>query len=103
MSALRIGPVIVAAALALVPAPAAGWGTVEHQQIGRLAYTQACADLTAAAAALKSPAPGIGSRLEIACGRNLATTADIYGDATDRKSTRLNSSHSLTSRMPSSA
>ena len=65
-----------------MPAPAAGWGTVEHQQIGRVAYTQACADLATAVAALKSPAPGIGTRLEIACGRNVATTADIYGDAT---------------------
>ena len=66
----------------LMPATAAGWGTLEHQQIGSVAYTQACAELTASAAAMKSPAPGIATRLEIACGRNVATTADIYGDAT---------------------
>ncbi len=73
---------LVVAVATLTPATAAAWGTAEHQQIGRVAYTQACADLAATAAAMKSPAPGIGTRLEIACGRNLATTADIYGDAT---------------------
>jgi hypothetical protein len=83
VSALRIEPLVVAAAVAtLMPATAAGWGTGEHQQIGRQAYTQACAALVAAAAAMKSPAPGIGTRLDIACGRNLTTTADVYGDAT---------------------
>jgi hypothetical protein len=82
VSALRIGPAVVAAAVALVPATVVGWGTVEHQQIGRTAYTQACAEITASVTAMKTPAPGVGTRLEIACGRNAATMADIYGDAT---------------------
>ena len=83
MSALRIGLLVLAAGVTtFMPATAEGWGTGEHQQIGRTAYTQACADLTAAAAAIKSPAPGMATRLDIACGRNMATTADIYGDAT---------------------
>ena len=73
---------VIAAAVALMPARAAGWGTVEHRQIGSTAYTQACAEITASVAAMKTPASGVGTRLEIACGRNTAAMADIYGDAT---------------------
>ena len=65
-----------------MPATAVGWGTVEHQQLGSVAYTQACADITASVTAMKTPAPGIGTRLDIACGSNTAAMADIYGDAT---------------------
>jgi hypothetical protein len=72
---------VVVGALALLPATASGWGTAEHQQLGRTSYLQACTQLTAAAAA-KSPLPAIATRLEIACGRNVAAVADIYGDAT---------------------
>jgi hypothetical protein len=82
VSALRIGPGVVAAAVALAPATAVGWATTEHQQIGRLAYAQACVEITSAAAATKASVPGVATRLEIACGRNSATMADIYGDAT---------------------
>jgi hypothetical protein len=82
VSALRIGPVIVAAAVALAPATAAAWGTAEHQQIGRVAYMVACAEITSVDAAAKSSLMGSGTRLEIACGRNTATLAEIYGDAT---------------------
>ena len=39
----------------------------------------------------------------IAKNATVATTAYIHGPAIDRKSTRLNSSHSSVSRMPSSA
>src|SRR5213083_1198954 len=41
------------------------------------------------------PKEGLGSELEV--------TAIVKGTKKDRKSTRLNSSHSLLSRMPSSA
>ena len=73
---------MVAVAAALAPATAEAWETVEHQQIGRVAYTLACAEITSAVAAMKSSPTGVGTRLEIACGRNTATLAEIYGDAT---------------------
>lgn len=90
MSALRIEPAIVAvvlpvvlaAAVVVAPATAAAWATTEHQQIGRVAYTRACAEIASAVAATKSPPADLATRLEIACGRNAATLAEIYGDAT---------------------
>ena len=82
VSALRISPAVVTAAVALAPATASGWATTEHQQIGRTSYTQACAEIASAAAATKALLPGVATRLEIACGRNTATMAEIYGDAT---------------------
>jgi hypothetical protein len=82
MASSRIGPLLAVAGVLLAPATAAGWGTLEHQQIGQTAYEQACADIATAVAAQKPAPPGVGTRLEIACGRNMATVADIYGDAT---------------------
>ncbi|HEY7371663.1 MAG TPA: hypothetical protein VIF57_05745 [Polyangia bacterium] len=64
------------------PATARAWGTTEHQEIGRAGYLRACADLTSAVTAKGAPPPAVAARLEIACGRNLATAAEIYGDAT---------------------
>ena len=43
------------------------------------------------------------TRLRINAGLSVKDLADIFGFATDRKSTRLNSSHTDISRMPSSA
>ena len=81
-ASFRVGPLLVAAGLLLVPATAAGWATSEHQQLGRTAYAQACREITAAVTARASPAPGVGTRLEMACGRNAEEQAEIYGDAT---------------------
>jgi hypothetical protein len=77
----RVWPLLVAAGV-LVPATAAGWGTAEHQQLGRTAYAQACQEIAAAVAARASRERGVGNRAEMACGRNAAALADIYGDAT---------------------
>lgn len=73
---------VVGAAVTLWPVAAGAWGTVEHKQLGRTSYLQACVQLAAAVAAVKSPSAGIAKRLEIACGRNVEAQADIYGDAT---------------------
>ena len=67
----------IAVAAALAPATAEAWATVEHQQIGRVAYSLACAEITSVVAAMKSSPTGVGTRLEIACGRNTATLAEI--------------------------
>ena len=57
-------------------------------------------------------APGVGSALSVGPGDTLGPVVasgeveglkEASGDTLDRKSTRLNSSHRLTSRMPSSA
>jgi len=83
VSALRIGcGVAVGVAIWWSPATARAWGTVEHREIGRAAYLQACADLTAEVSARGAPSPAVASRLEMVCGRNAATQAEIYGDAT---------------------
>jgi len=63
-------------------APAFGWATTEHQEIGRTAYLDACADLRAAVTARGSPGPGVGARLERVCGANLPVLARLYGDGT---------------------
>jgi hypothetical protein len=82
VGAHRIGALVAAAAVALAPARAAGWASIEHQAIGRAAYLQACHDLAAIVAARPPPSSGVALRLEEACGRNTAALADIYGDAT---------------------
>jgi hypothetical protein len=75
-------PVACAGAL-LAPRSASAWETQEHQQLGRTAYADACAELVASLAVPGAPpAPGVAGRLEIACGRNRAALADIYGSAT---------------------
>jgi hypothetical protein len=82
----RAAAALVAAAAAVVPllapARAAAWGTREHIEIGRTAYTRACADLTAALAARAAAEPAVKARLDLACGPNLEANADVYGDAT---------------------
>ncbi|HVT06758.1 MAG TPA: hypothetical protein VHM31_03580 [Polyangia bacterium] len=60
--------------------PAWGWGSAEHQEIGRAAYWRACTDL-AGEISDKGP-PGARTRFEIACGSNVQALADTYGDAT---------------------
>jgi hypothetical protein len=65
-----------------VAAPAFGWATPEHQEIGRSAYLDACADLRAAVTAGGSPSPGVAARFERVCGANLPIFARLYGDAT---------------------
>jgi hypothetical protein len=74
--------VLFAAAVLAWPRTAGAWATVEHQEIGRLSYLRACADITAAVAARAAASPAVAGRLEIACGRNLGALAEIYGDAT---------------------
>jgi hypothetical protein len=81
-ASFRMGPLLVAAGLLLVPATATGWATSEHQQLGRTAYAQACREITAEVTARASPAPSVRTRAEMACGRNADALADIYGDAT---------------------
>jgi hypothetical protein len=61
--------------------PVAAWLTPEHQEVGRIAYTRACADLQAAARA-RAPDLRVAARLERACGANLSVLARLYGDAT---------------------
>jgi hypothetical protein len=82
VSALWFRVAVVAAAVAVYPGTAWGWGTGEHQQIGRTSYLEACTQIAAAVAALKPPPSGIATRLELACGRNVDAHADIYGVAT---------------------
>jgi len=74
--------VLPAIAAAAWPATARAWATTEHQEIGRASYLRACGELAAAVTAEGAPPPAVAARLEIACGRNLATMAEIYGDAT---------------------
>jgi hypothetical protein len=62
--------------------PAFAWQSVEHQEIGRAAYLDACADLRAAVTARKSPDPRVVARLERACGTTMQVFARLYGDAT---------------------
>jgi hypothetical protein len=78
----RVWPLLVAAGVLLVPATAVGWATAEHQQLGRTAYTQACLEIAAAVASRAPREPGVDTRVEMACGRNMAALAEIYGDAT---------------------
>src|SRR5262249_6479587 len=78
-------PGTVAAALvglAAGAAPAWGWATVEHQELGTISFQRACADVATAAAAAAARDDGVRARLELACGRNLPVVAKLYGDAT---------------------
>jgi hypothetical protein len=63
------------------PSLAGAWASPEHQEIGREAYRRACAELDAVVAT-RRVSPAVTGRLEIACGKNLETLAEIYGDAT---------------------
>jgi hypothetical protein len=74
-------PIVAALVELSRAAPAAAWATVEHQEIGRAAYTSACADLRGTVAA-RAPDPRVAARLERVCGANLAVQARLYGDAT---------------------
>ena len=60
--------------------PAWGWGSAEHQEIGRTAYWRACTDLAAEISAKGTS--GARTRFEMACGSNVQALADTYGDAT---------------------
>jgi hypothetical protein len=81
--ALRIGcGLAVGLAVWWSPSAARAWATVEHQEIGRASYLQACAELSAAVAGRGAPSPAVAIRLDTVCGRTLATNAEIYGDAT---------------------
>jgi hypothetical protein len=84
--ALRIGRFVTGfvagSAALLAPARARAWGSFEHQEIGRSSYLRACEDVATAVVARAASAPGVATRLEIACGRNRAALGDIYGDAT---------------------
>jgi len=64
------------------PAPAHGWASVEHQEIGRLSYLRACAELSARIASRGPAGPQVEVRLERVCGENLPVLAKLYGDAT---------------------
>ena len=61
---------------------ARAWASVEHQEIGRVSYLRACADLTATVASRGTPDAGVKARLERVCGENLPVLAKLYGDAT---------------------
>jgi hypothetical protein len=76
--------VLLIAAIAAWPSAVRAWSSREHVELGRESYAHACADLLAAIAPKGAPAPpaDVAGRLEIACGRNLDTLAQIYGDAT---------------------
>lgn len=65
----------------LSPAAAFGWTSPEHQEIGRDAYTGACAQLRAAIAGLGAREPAVAARLDRVCGANLPVLARLYGDA----------------------
>jgi hypothetical protein len=73
---------------AVVAGPAAGqktawaWGTIEHKEIGSIAYAQACADLGAAPAVRDTTDLGVRERFQFLCGNNVAVLARLYGDAT---------------------
>jgi hypothetical protein len=71
---------VLLAGLVAAPRAARAWGTAEHQEIGSTAYLTACADVEA----LVGPHPdeGVRARFELACGRNRAVVATLYGDAT---------------------
>jgi hypothetical protein len=66
----------------LLAARAFAWLTPEHQEIGRVAYLRACADVQAAVAARGAPNPRVAARLDRVCGANLPVLARVYGDAT---------------------
>ncbi len=80
----RFGPAAVAAAWAasLSARPAFGWETTEHQEIGRTAYLEACAELRAKVTGRPPRDPAVAARLDRACGPNLPVLARLYGDAT---------------------
>jgi hypothetical protein len=83
LAAHRIAGLVAASAACLIPARAAAWASSEHQEIGREGYLRACDDVAAIVAARQPPPspPGVAARLELACGRNRATLADVYADA----------------------
>ncbi len=62
--------------------PALAWETTEHQEIGRAAYLEACAEVRAKAGERAARDPAVAARLEHACGLNLPVLARLYGDAT---------------------
>jgi len=64
------------------PAAAHGWASVEHQEIGRVSYLRACADLSATVAPRAAADPRVKARLQRVCGENLPVLAKLYGDAT---------------------
>jgi hypothetical protein len=70
----------LAAAIFGWPSIAGAWASSEHQEIGRTSYLRACAELVAIVASRGAAAAA--GRFEIACGKNLETLAEIYGDAT---------------------
>jgi hypothetical protein len=62
---------------------ACAWATVEHQEIGRWSYLQACAQLARTLSAAGTPAQaGAAARMERVCGRNREVMAHVYGDGT---------------------
>jgi hypothetical protein len=63
------------------PSLAGAWASPEHQELGRAAYLRACTELGAIVAA-RRPSPAAAGRFEIACGKDVETLAEIYGDAT---------------------
>jgi len=65
-----------------VGAKAGAWASPEHQEIGRVSYQRACEEVTTTVAARTSVSPGVRTRLDIVCGRNVAELAALYGDAT---------------------
>ncbi|HVZ89678.1 MAG TPA: hypothetical protein VHG72_22135 [Polyangia bacterium] len=62
------------------PSTAYAWASVEHQEIGSLAYRQACAALAARQAGPVDPPRA--QRLARVCGPNQPVLAKLYGDAT---------------------
>jgi hypothetical protein len=79
----RCSPVgsLIGALIVAWPSLAGAWGTREHQELGRAAYLRACTELRAVVAS-KLASQAAAGRLEIACGKNIETLAEIYGDAT---------------------
>jgi hypothetical protein len=84
-----LGPLLAAGVLAW-PSAAHGWGSAEHQVIGSSAYLRACAEIAADIAARGVVAPAVAARMDIACGRDRETQADIYGIATALAGDHLN-------------
>jgi hypothetical protein len=78
----RATTALAALAWLILEAPAFGWTTPEHQEIGRDAYTGACAQLRGTVASLAARDPTVAARLERVCGANLPVLARLYGDGT---------------------
>jgi hypothetical protein len=78
----RAATLLLIAGLVAAPRVAWAWATTEHQEIGTASYLAACAEVASALDAAGNADGGVRARFDLACGKNRAVLARLYGDAT---------------------